>query len=90
MTPTSYRGVRLAKMAPQERRERLRLIVGEELTAVSRKHLRGHCPNHGAPCDHGSAWTSRELDGIAYVFWKVGRADNQGAIVGGANDGGAL
>jgi len=89
MTPTSYRGSRLAKMEPQARRERLRMIVGEELTAVGRKHQRGKCPNGSIPCDHGEAWTARELDGITYVFWKLGRRDKDGAIVGGANDGAA-
>lgn len=87
MTPTSYRGSRLSKLEPQERRERLRLIVGEELTAVGRHHMRGKCPN--APCDHGEAWTARELDGITYVFWKMGRADKDGNRVGGPSDGAA-
>lgn len=88
MTPTSYRGSRLAKLDQQARRERLRLIVGEELTAVGRHHMRGRCPH--PPCDHGSAWTARELDGITYVLWKLGRVDNDGNIVGGANDGAPL
>lgn len=86
MTPTSYLGVRLSKMAPQERRARLRMIVGEQLTSLPRQHDRGKCPY--PPCDHGSAWTSRELDGITYVLWKYGRTDKDGRIVGGANDGG--
>jgi hypothetical protein len=77
-------------MEPQARRERLRLIVGEELTAVGRRHERGHCPNGSAmACDHGEPWTSRELDGITYVFWRMGRADKHGGIVGGPNDGAA-
>ena len=87
MTPTSYRGSRLSKLDPQERRERLRLIVGEELTAVGRQHKRGCVNPRGVPCDHGQAWTSRELDGITYVFWKVGRLDKDGNKVGGPNDG---
>lgn len=86
MTPTSYLGTRLAKMDPQARRARFRMLIGEQLTGVSRKHQRGQCPY--PPCDHGTAWTSRELDGITYVLWKIGRADKDGAIVGGANDGG--
>jgi hypothetical protein len=86
MTPTSYLGVRLARMEAQERRVRLRMLIGEQLTSLPRKHDRGHCPF--PPCDHGSAWSSRELDGITYVLWKMGRADKDGAIVGGANDGG--
>jgi hypothetical protein len=78
-------------MEPQARRERMRMIVGEELTAVSRRHQRGFCPNgKSVVCDHGSAWTARELDGIAYVFWKVGRSDNDGNRVGGAHDGDPL
>lgn len=88
MTPTSYRGVRLPKMDAQERRARLRLIVGENLTAVGREHKRGCTNPPGVACDHGAPWTARELDGITYVLWKLGRADKDGAIVGGPNDGG--
>lgn len=89
MTPTNYLGTRLSKLEPQERRVRLRMLVGEQLTNIGRRHDRGFCPNgKGMYCDHGPAWTSRELDGITYVLWKMGRADKDGAIVGGANDGG--
>ena len=87
MTPTSYLGVRLAKMDPQQRRVRLRWIVGEQLTAIGRKHSNG-CPNGNIPCDHGTPWTGRELDGITYTMWKLGRADSAGHIIGGPNDGG--
>lgn len=87
MTPTSYLGVRLARMEPQERRVRLRMLIGEQLTNLPRQHARGHCPF--PPCQHGSAWSSRELDGITYVLWKIGRADTEGHIIGGPNDGGA-
>ena len=86
MTPTSYLGHRLPRMEPQERRVRFRMLVGESLTNISRKHQRGQCPQ--PPCDHGTAWTSRELDGITYVLWKLGRPDKDGQVVGGANDGG--
>lgn len=89
MTPTSYLGVRLAPMDPQQRRARLRMLIGEQLTSIGRKHQRGFCPNgKNAICDHGPAWSSRELDGITYVLWKIGRADTAGHIIGGSNDGG--
>jgi len=88
VTPTNYYGVRLAKLPPAERIGRLRLILGETLTAVPRQHRYGQCPNgKGARCDHGAAWTSSELDGLTYTLWKVGRFDKDGAIVGGAHDG---
>jgi hypothetical protein len=88
VTPTRYYAVKLAKLPPQERRERLRLIVGETLTALPRRHGRGFCPNgKGATCDHGAAWTSRELDAVTYAMWMVGRVDSSGGIIGGPNDG---
>lgn len=81
MTPTNYLGVRLARMEPQERRWRLRMLVGEQMVALG---VKGHNPG----CLHGPAWTKRELDGITYTMWRVGRADSTGRIIGGPNDGG--
>jgi hypothetical protein len=90
VTPTNYYGLRLAKLPPAERIKRLRLILGETLTAVGRKHRYGRCPNGpGAACDHGTAWTASELDGLTYALWKIGRPDSSGAVIGGALDGAA-
>ena len=81
MTPISYLGHTLPKMSPEQRRWRLRLIVGEMVVAE---------PLHGPGCLHGEQWTSRERDGLTHLMWKLGRADKDGNRFGGSQDGGTL
>ena len=84
MTPIYYiDGHKLPSMPADQRRWRLRLIVGEMVVAQS-------LPNHTPGCLHGEAWTSRERDGMTHLMWKLGRADANGNTFGGPQDGGEL
>jgi hypothetical protein len=83
MTPQYYLSGKLPEMDPQQRRWRLRLIVGEMVVS---SRATGHPREHGLNCGNGSQFTSAERDGLAMLIWKMGRSFD-GKLYGGSHDG---